>query len=243
MASPYEIVLGAEIDGLHPRLRAYFGEIPAGSVGRGQGTFDRAGTPRRWLWPALWLLGRAGIAFPAWEGDVAFTVENRPMVDAAGVTGVRAVRTFHFARGERRMLDAITAVTPAEPPAGVAPTAASAPGAGRGQAGDARPQLVDTLGGASRLTTRLRASVEGGALTMHSDEVAVRIGPRRVVILPALAPTVELVERFDDGVRRQHVSVVLRLPVIGRIYEYAGHFDYTVTDDRAGGTTGGRQHE
>jgi hypothetical protein len=209
MGSPYEIVLGEGLASLHPRLGAYFGEIPPGSVGLGSGRFDRAGTPRRWLWPALWALGRAGIAFPAWEEHVPFSVENRPVVDACGRTAVGAVRTFHFARGDRRMVDAITADG---------------------------TDLVDHLGEGRRLTARLRASVRGGALTLDSDEVCVRIGSRHVRILRPLAPTVELVERFDDSVGRQHVSVVLRLPVVGRIYEYSGHFDYAITADTPGGT-------
>lgn len=212
MGSPYERVLGDELSLLHPRLAAYFGEIPPGRVGRGSGSFDRVGTPKRLLWPALWFLGRAGIAFPAWQKNVAFSVENRPVVDARGNVAVAAVRTFHFARGDRRMVDAITAEID-----------------GR-ERGDGSPALVDHLGGARRVTARLRARVRDGALTMHSEGVGVRVGARHVVILPALSPSVVLVERFDDEVARQHVSVILSLPIIGRIYEYSGHFDYAITD-------------
>lgn len=213
MPSPYEIVLGHSLADLHPRLTAYFGEIPAGSVGRGSGTFDRVGTPRLWLWPALAVLARAGVAFPAWERDVAFTVENRPVVDSRGHTAVSATRTFSFRRGERRMTDAITAESGAE------------------AAGRAEMHLVDHLGAARRVTTRLRASVIGGELHLHGDRVGLRIGPRHVAILRALSPTVELVERFDDEAGRQHVSVELRLPVVGLIYEYSGHFDYAVVPE------------
>ena len=40
------------------------------------GTFDRVGTPRRWLWPVLRVLQRRRILFPVWEHDVPFTIEN-----------------------------------------------------------------------------------------------------------------------------------------------------------------------
>ncbi|WP_394768763.1 DUF4166 domain-containing protein [Lacisediminihabitans sp.] len=93
--SPYRAVVGGALDGLHPRLRAYFGAIPVGSLGRGEGVFDVVGTPRRWLWPALWVLGRQGVLFAVWQRDVPFTVINRPIVDAAGRTAVAA-------RGELR---------------------------------------------------------------------------------------------------------------------------------------------
>jgi hypothetical protein len=178
------------------------------------------------------VLARAGVAFPAWEHDVPFTVENRPVVDSRGSTAVSARRTFLFGRGERTMIDAITA-EPAADGAGVS--------GGSGGPGGAALHLVDHLGTARRVTTRLRASVIGGELHLHGDRVGLRIGPWHVAILRPLSPTVELVERFDDEAGRQHVSVELRLPVVGRIYEYSGHFDYSVraadaSTDRPGGT-------
>ncbi|MBX3099800.1 MAG: DUF4166 domain-containing protein [Salinibacterium sp.] len=84
-------------------LRAYFGDIPHGYVGRGHGVFDVVGTPKRWLWPALALLARDGIVFPVWEHAVPFTVTNRPTVDGT----VRATRVFQFAGGDRTMTDEI----------------------------------------------------------------------------------------------------------------------------------------
>jgi hypothetical protein len=100
--SPWELALGDRLDDLDPALREYFSAIPPGSVGRGSGVFDTVGTPRRWLWPVLAVLGRAGIVFPVWAHDVPFDVTNTP-ADGA----VRAERTFHFARGDRVMRDEI----------------------------------------------------------------------------------------------------------------------------------------
>ena len=101
--SPWQQALGADFGALHPRLRGYFSAIPAGRVGRGSGTFDVVGTPRRWLWPVLRLMQRRRILFPVWERDVPFTVENRP-----GDARVRAIRTFRLAAGERVMVDEIS---------------------------------------------------------------------------------------------------------------------------------------
>jgi hypothetical protein len=102
--SPWEAALGDSLQQLHPRLRAYFSPIPAGMVGRGKGRFESVGTPRRWLWPVLWVLGLDGVVFPVWERGVAFTVENRW---DRGI--LRGRRTFEFRAGERVMVDAITA--------------------------------------------------------------------------------------------------------------------------------------
>lgn len=100
MTSPYENAI--DLEGLDPHLRAYFGEIPAGSIGIGRGVFDVVGTPKRWLWPVLWVLGRQGVVFAAWARDVPFTVVNRP--DEGSLHGYR---TFHLSRGDRTMVDRI----------------------------------------------------------------------------------------------------------------------------------------
>lgn len=205
--SPYRAVVGGALDELHPRLRAYFGAIPVGRLGRGDGVFDAVGTPRRWLWPALWVLGRQGVLFAVWQRDVPFTVVNRPIVDAAGRTAVAAERTFHLAGGDRTMVDAITA-----------------------DAGN----LVDFLGRSRRLEARLEATVSDGALQLRSTSLAVRVGPWRMRLPRALSPRVNLVERFDDGSGRQHVSVTIDAPLVGRLYEYSGSFHYEIRTGEAG---------
>jgi hypothetical protein len=199
--SPYEAVFGELLEGLHPRLMAYFTAIPLGSVGVGTGTFDVVGTPRRWLWPVLWVLGRQGVMFPAWQRDVPFTVLNHPVVDARGFVAVVATRTFHFAKGDRRMRDAITAE-----PAG----------------------LVDHLGIARRYGSELSGVIEDGALRLSSTGLALRMGDRCIRIPRMIAPIVTLLERFDDETDSQHVSVTIDLPLLGRLYEYSGSFLYEV---------------
>jgi len=188
--SPWQSVLGEEFTQLHPRLFSYFSAIPAGWVGRGVGTFDRVGTPRRWLWPALRVLQRRRILFPVWEQNVPFTIENRPDGGALG-----AVRVFHLRDGDRVMIDRV-----------------SIDGS----------RLVDRLGDGGRLRTELLASVVDGALLLASTSA--RWGRVRILF----APRLRLIERFDDDAGRQHVSLTLDSPLLGRIYEYSGHFDYRV---------------
>ncbi|WP_309708888.1 DUF4166 domain-containing protein [Pseudolysinimonas sp.] len=98
MTSPWQLALGVQLQELDPALATYFSTIPAGNVGRGSGTFDRVGTPRRWLWPLFAILGRAAIAFPVWEYDVPFEVVNVP-----GDGSLRATIAFGFRHGERVM--------------------------------------------------------------------------------------------------------------------------------------------
>jgi hypothetical protein len=101
--------------------------------------------------------------------------------------------------------------------------------------------LVDQLGRDGRLGAQLRVRVREGALELRSSRTTattVRVGRRRIRIPPLIAPTVTLTERFDDQSQRQHVSVVIALPGLGRIYEYAGFFEYAITAETIGGTPG-----
>ena len=189
MTSPYERAL--DLDGLHPRLRAYFGEIPAGSVGRGSGTFDVVGSRKRWIWPVLWALGKQGVVFPAWRTDVPFTIENRP-----GNGALHGRRTFHFAHGDRTMVDRISA----------------------------DDGLVDELGTRRQYRASLIGDVVDGALRLRSTGMRTRWG------LP-LPGSVDLTERWDDASGRQHVSVVISAPILGRVYEYAGYFSYELRSE------------
>lgn len=217
--SPWESVAGDLLDGLHPRLRPYFAAIPAGSVGVGHGVFDRVGTPRRWLWPVLAVLGRQGVLFPVWQHDVPFGVVNTPGVDPAGGVAVGAVRTFAFSDdpdSHRSMVDAITA----------------GPGG-----------LVDHLGTRRRWSADLAVAVVDGGLVLTSGALALRVGRRHLPLPRAVSPRVTLHEAFDPAAGRQRVSLTLDAPVVGRIYEYSGHFDYRIepraaaADRHPGGTT------
>lgn len=206
MLSAYELILGPRIAELHPRLRAYFGAIPLGGSGRGVGVFDVVGTTRRWLWPVLWVLARKGVLFPVWQRQVPFTVTNRSAPQALGTVAfgnaaVVAERVFHFAAGDSRMLDEITAEN---------------------------GELVNHLGVNRRYRCRLAVEVVGRALLMTSTSVSVRIGRMSIRLPRFVSPVVSLTERFDDASERQLVSVIVDSPLLGRLYEYSGSFVYEV---------------
>ncbi|MDB6427965.1 MULTISPECIES: DUF4166 domain-containing protein [unclassified Curtobacterium] len=220
--SPYELTTpSAVLARLHPRLRTYFGAVPVGHVGRGEGVFAVVGTPRRWIWPLLAVLARDAVVFPVWERDVPFTVENRPAhVGRGAVDGrearvaVRAHRTFRFRTGPRTMVDAITA----EPHG-----------------------LVDHLGRGGRVSALLRAEVDAdgpdaGALRLVSTRVTVRVLGRARSLPAVAAPRVTLVERFDDDADVQRVSLRLSAPLIGTLYRYEGAFRYRIEPDTGQGT-------
>ena len=93
-------------------------------------------------------------------------------------------------------------------------------------------RLVDRLGRHGLLAASFRAEVVDGRLELTST--AVHVAGVRMPRL--LSPVVRLIERYDDDLDRQRVSVTLDLPGLGRLYEYGGTFDYRVVDDE-GATT------
>ena len=100
--APWAGALGEQLGQLSPALQAYFGGIPIGSHGIGEGVFTRVGTPRRWLWPVLAVLARWGIAWPVWEREVPFSIVNVPTPH-----GLIGVRRFRLSGGDRTMTDRV----------------------------------------------------------------------------------------------------------------------------------------
>lgn len=190
--SPWEQALGDDIERLHPRLRAYFGRIPDGSIGHGSGVFEVVGTPRRWLWPVFAVLALDSVLFPVWERDVPFLVRNAP-----GPSRVNALRRFEFAGRARTMVDS-TSFGP--------------------------DGLVDRLGRRGSVSARFVARVDEGMLVLESTETRV-LGIR---VPAALSPRVTLTERWDEADARQRVTLSLDAPLLGRLYEYDGSFEYRV---------------
>lgn len=91
-----------------------------------------------------------------------------------------------------------------------------------------RGRLVDDLGVRARVRAELAARVVDRRLELTSTRVLVRIGVVRVPIPRVVTPVVRLVESFDDDRGRQHVSLSLEVPRLGRVYEYSGWFDYAI---------------
>jgi len=92
--------------------------------------------------------------------------------------------------------------------------------------------LIDRLGHSRRVAAMFTSRVEDGALHLRSIEVRVRIGRSWLRFPDFVSPRVDLVESFDRTSGLQHVAVELTLPVLGRIYEYAGSFSYAIVPER-----------
>lgn len=105
MPSVYESVLGSRVDELAPGLRAYFGELPPGGTGRGDGVYEVAGSRHRWLRPALSWLATRDLLFPEYGRGIPFQVVN-----SRTPHGLAARRSFIFPTRTRVMVDEMRVV-------------------------------------------------------------------------------------------------------------------------------------
>lgn len=120
-------------------------------------------------------------------------------------------RTFHLERGPWVMRDAVALTR--------------------------HGRVVDELGEPGLIAACFDLETRDGALDLTSRAVGFRLGRLRVRVPEALSPVVRLTESFDDTTERQFVSVTIDAPLIGRVYEYRGHFRYRI-ESIAGGETG-----
>ena len=102
--SVYQRVLGAELARLKPELQLYFSGHDG--VGVGRGTFEVAGSPRRFLRPVLAYLAWRGVLFSEYARNVPFDITNTPTPDG----GLNAVRTFHLPGRDRPLVDTMRVV-------------------------------------------------------------------------------------------------------------------------------------
>lgn len=200
--SPYLRALGADRTRLHPGLSAYFSALPAGQVGVGEGVFERVGTPRRWLWPALRMLQRRGALVAGWHEQLPFTVRNRNIAGKAV-----SARTFHLPEGDWTMRDAVSARP--------------------------RGRVVDQIGEPATVAVAFTVSVDGDALALRSTAVGIRLGGVRLPLPRLIAPVVRLRESAEKQAGRHRVSLTMDMPLLGRIYEYEGTFEYRIEDETA----------
>ncbi|MBQ1444204.1 MAG: DUF4166 domain-containing protein [Renibacterium sp.] len=204
MASVWELAAAEVLPQLDAGLADYFGALPDGKVGLGRGSFQQVGTPRRWLWPVLWLLAREGIVFPVWQQRVPFEVCNRPGHDHRGRATLSATRTFHFRNGSKVMPDSIAV--------------------------EADGSLTDYLGKHGWLAVLLTVEARGGAMRLTGSRVRLRVPWGWLRIPAAVSPGVQITERFDAEIGRQQVSMRLSQPQLGLLYEYRGDFGYRWAD-------------
>lgn len=70
-----------------------------------------------------------------------------------------------------------------------------------------------------------------GAVVLTVRRVGLRFGGLRVAVPPALGIRLGLVERWDTERERHHVNMTIDAPLLGRVYEYTGFFEYAIESE------------
>ena len=222
--SAYERALGSRTTELHAVLQGYFAVIPPGSVGIGDGVFERFGSERPWLRPLLAVAERCGVIVSGFHRDVPFRIENR--TESGSQT---ATRTLYFEDGAWSMVDAVSFVPDVRSSDGDAAGRDGESESGvAGSGGESEGGVVDVLGKPSIVGAEFDVDVIDGGLRLRSRRVVLRLGRLRVPMPRPVRPVIALSERFDEGIGRQRVDLVVDVPIIGRVYEYTGTFTYSI---------------
>jgi hypothetical protein len=191
--SVYQRVLGDQFDALEPHLRDYLGQPAEATVGFGQGTFEVAGSRKRWLRPLFAAMAPKRILFPEFGREVPFTITTVP----GPGEGLSAGREFHFPKTVRQIEDTMHVID---------------------------GELHDFMGRSRALEVKLRASVVDGGLSMISGATWLHVGRLRVPLPALFGARVVLTQRWTGEAHR--IEVHVSNPLLGDIFEYAGHFTH-----------------
>jgi len=91
--------------------------------------------------------------------------------------------------------------------------------------------LRNEIGPHRTVVTTFDLDVQDGAVVLTVRRVGMRFGRLRIAAPRFLRPRIGLVERWDDGRQQHHVNMTIDAPLLGRVYEYTGYFDYVIESE------------
>lgn len=91
--------------------------------------------------------------------------------------------------------------------------------------------LRNEIGPHRTVVTTFDLDVQDGTVVLTIRRVGMRFGRLRIAAPRFLRPRIGLVERWDDGRQQHHVNMTIDAPLLGRVYEYTGYFDYVIESE------------
>lgn len=199
--SIYEQALGSQFEKLHPRVQERFGFSSKDQTASiGQGVMER-------IWFAKWAalplaLGASRhIMFPQGGSHIPFTIENYAYLDKYGRETVTWIRKFQFKRAIRHF-DATMIYS------------------------EERRQIVDYLGNKQHLAVDLDVSpASNGGIRIRSGDQRFYEGILQFTFPAQLTGTAEVVEWYDDHLKKFRIHVHVSNPLFGTVFHYEGSFE------------------
>lgn len=91
--------------------------------------------------------------------------------------------------------------------------------------------LRNEIGPHRTVVTTFDIDVRDQAVVLTIRRVGLRFGRLRLAAPRFLRPRIGLVERWDDERERHHVEMTIDAPLLGRVYEYIGYFEYAIESE------------
>lgn len=91
--------------------------------------------------------------------------------------------------------------------------------------------LRNAIGPRHSVVTTFDHDVRDGAMVLTVRRVGLRLGRLRITAPAILRPRIGLVERWDEQQERHHVDMTIDAPLLGRVYEYRGFFEYRIESE------------
>ena len=91
--------------------------------------------------------------------------------------------------------------------------------------------LRNEIGPRRTVVTTFDIDVREGAVVLSIRRVGLRLGRLRLAAPAFLRPRIGLVERWDEERGMHHVNMTIDAPLIGRVYEYTGFFEYAIESE------------
>ncbi|UPL13233.1 DUF4166 domain-containing protein [Microbacterium galbinum] len=91
--------------------------------------------------------------------------------------------------------------------------------------------LRNEIGPHRTVVTTFDLDVHDGAVVLTIRRVGMRFGRLRIAAPRFLRPRIGLVERWDEDRQQHHVNMTIDAPLLGRVYEYTGYFDYVIESE------------
>ncbi|MGY4690799.1 DUF4166 domain-containing protein [Salibacterium sp. K-3] len=195
----FKQVLGNAFHRLHPALQRRYESADGGRF-EGKGVMQKIEGGPTWLLPLLKLGARRKLLFPERGENIPFTIRNTRRTGGNGQEEIYWERIFHFEKN-KRYFHAVMSL-------------------------DKKRNIIkDYLGEPPIVYSDLSFSVsQDGGLHITSERQRLILGKMEIPVPTPFQGLAAVTETFNEDHQAFEIKVVVKNPVIGRLFSYEGEF-------------------